>query len=238
MFEIPCEDNMTIESSVIESMGYKYFDPFRIEGRVTTFPYNVTAEKAILKIETQNQPKRTIVLEYHLTLQSQVMDSIKRSVTPLLRKIMPFLRNIRAVYGERFSSAFRNGDSVIITQSVIVITMAPLILSTYFFLLLKQQDKQRHNDSSTLEENRGEVYEEEEREMNDDDEPVDFFDYDTDDEQDERNSVTFDETLPPDSPPSTAIVPRISHESIAESLLDLRNGRVKYVVLECPVTSL
>ena len=228
---------MTIESSVIESMGYRYFDPFRIEGRVTTFPYNVTAEKAILKIETQNQPKRTIVLEYHLTLQSQVMDSIKRAVTPLLRKIMPFLRNTRAVYGERFSSAFRNGDSVI-TSSVIVITMAPLILSTYFFLLPNQQDKQHLNNSSTLEENRGEVSEEEETEMNDDDEPVDFFDYDTDDEQDERNSVTFDETLPPDSPPSTAIVPRISHESIAESLLDLRNGRVKYVVLECPVTSL
>jgi hypothetical protein len=228
---------MTIESSVIESTGYKYFDPFRIEGRVTTFPYNVTAEKAILKIETQNQPKRTIVLEYHLTLQSQVMDSIKRAVTPLLRKIMPFLRNTRAVYRERFSSAFRNGDSVI-TSIVIVITMAPLILSTYFFLLLKQQDKQHLNNSSTLEENRGEVSEEEETEMNDDDEPVDFFDYDTDDEQDERNSVTFDETLPPDSPPSTAIVPRISHESIAESLLDLRNGRVKYVVLECPVTSL
>ena len=230
---------MTIESSVIESTGYKYFDPFRISGRVTTFPYNVTAEKAILKIETQNQPKKTIVLEYHLTLQSQVMDSIKRVVASFLRKIMPFLRDIRAVYGERFSSAFRISDSVV-KKSVIVITMVPLILSTYFFLLLKQQGKHCCNDdTSTFEKNRGEEVSEEERELNDDDEPaVDFFDYDTDDEQDERNSVTFDETLPPDSPPSTAIVPRISHESIAESLLDLRNGRVKYVVLECPVTSL
>ena len=241
VFEIPCEENITVQSSVIDSVSYKYFDPFQIVGRVTIFPYKVS-KRAILKIETQSNQKSPMILEYHLTLQSKVIDSITRVVVPFLRKVISFLGKIVLSCCVHVSSTFPNLSSVASLVTAIVCMMAPAAR----ILILRRRDHQdcSHNvsfgDQNSMSDDAKicQEKEEEDKKKMMDDEPVDFFDDDIGDEQDETDSLFFDETLPPDmSHKTTTVFPHISHTSIAESLLDLRHGRVKYVVLECPITT-
>ena len=205
VFEVPCEKNMTIESSLIDATSFKYFAPFEIEGRVTTFPYNVS-RRSILRIDTRNNAKNPIYLKYHVTIRSQILKFIENVV-------IPFLRDTK-----RLSSAFRGNDMRI----VLVMSIVPLFLSTYSFLISKRY---KHDDDDDYLVAVTDDDDDDDEVHHDDDAPVDFFDIDNNNDVYD-DELTFDDTLPPDIPSDT-------NESIAESLLDLSRGRVKFVVLEC-----